>query len=143
MIKKISAESTFSVRNPVLRPNLPVETCRFEGDNLPSTSHFGFFVAEKVTGIVSVFEKINEKWPNQKQIQIRGMAVLADFQKKGIGDLLLQHVIATETENKTELIWFNARENAVPFYEKLDFHIRGTAFEIEGVGTHFLMYRFL
>lgn len=143
MIKKISAENTFSVRNPVLRPNLPVETCRFEGDNLPSTSHFGFFVAEKVTGIVSVFEKINEKWPNQKQIQIRGMAVLADFQKKGIGDLLLQHVIATETENKTELIWFNARENAVPFYEKLDFHIRGTAFEIEGVGTHFLMYRFL
>jgi GNAT superfamily N-acetyltransferase len=143
MIKKISAESTFSVRNPVLRPNLPVETCRFEGDNLPSTSHFGFFVAEKVTGIVSVFEKINEKWPNQKQIQIRGMAVLADFQKKGIGDLLLQHVIATETENKTELIWFNARENAVPFYEKLDFHIRGTAFEIEGVGMHFLMYRFL
>jgi GNAT superfamily N-acetyltransferase len=143
MIKKISAENTFSVRNPVLRPNLPVETCRFEGDNLPSTSHFGFFVAEKVTGIVSVFEKINEKWPNQKQIQIRGMAVLADFQKKGIGDQLLQHVIATETENKTELIWFNARENAVPFYEKLDFHIRGTAFEIEGVGTHFLMYRFL
>jgi GNAT superfamily N-acetyltransferase len=143
MIKKISAESTFSVRNPVLRPNLPVETCHFEGDNLPSTSHFGFFVAEKVTGIVSVFEKINEKWPNQKQIQIRGMAVLADFQKKGIGDQLLQHVIATETENKTELIWFNARENAVPFYEKLDFHIRGTAFEIEGVGTHFLMYRFL
>jgi ribosomal protein S18 acetylase RimI-like enzyme len=71
------------------------------------------------------------------------MAVLADFQKKGIGDQLLQHVIATETENKTELIWFNARENAVPFYEKLDFHIRGTAFEIEGVGTHFLMYRFL
>jgi len=143
MIKKISAESTFSVRNPVLRPNLPIETCRFEGDNLPSTSHFGFFIEEKLTGIVSLFEKINENWPNQKQIQIRGMAVLHDFQKQGIGDKLMQHVIATTKENKTELIWFNARKNAVPFYEKLGFHISGTAFEIEGVGTHFLMHRLL
>jgi GNAT superfamily N-acetyltransferase len=143
MIKKISAESTFSIRNPVLRPNLPIETCRFEGDNLPSTSHFGFFIEEKLTGIVSIFEKINENWPNQKQIQIRGMAVLADFQKKGIGDQLVQHVVANAKENKTELIWFNARKNAVSFYEKLGFHIKGAAFEIEGVGTHFLMYRFL
>jgi ribosomal protein S18 acetylase RimI-like enzyme len=143
MIKKISAESTFSVRNPVLRPNLPVETCRFEGDNLPSTSHFGFFIEEKLTGIVSVFAKINDNWPNQKQIQVRGMAVLHDFQKQGIGDKLMQHAIAIANENKTELIWFNARKNAVPFYEKLGFHIKGTAFEIEGVGTHFLMYRLL
>ena len=142
-IKKITTEATFSVRNPVLRPNLPVESCRFEGDQLPSTVHLGYFDQEKLVGIVSVFEKANANWPNSSQIQIRGMAVLEDFQKKGIGEKLIQTVIKEALNNKTELIWFNARKNAVPFYEKLGFHIYGTAFEIEGVGTHYLMYQVL
>ena len=142
-IKKITTEATFSVRNPVLRPNLPVESCRFEGDQLPSTVHLGYFDQEKLVGIVSVFEKANANWPNSSQIQIRGMAVLEDFQKQGIGEKLIQTVIKEALNNKTELIWFNARKNAVPFYEKLGFHIYGTAFEIEGVGTHYLMYQVL
>ena len=142
-IKKITTEATFSVRNPVLRPNLPVESCRFEGDQLHSTVHLGYFDQEKLVGIVSVFEKANANWPNSSQIQIRGMAVLEDFQKQGIGEKLIQTVIKEALNNKTELIWFNARKNAVPFYEKLGFHIYGTAFEIEGVGTHYLMYQVL
>ena len=142
-IKKITTEATFSVRNPVLRPNLPVESCRFEGDQLPSTVHLGYFDQEKLVGIVSVFEKANANWPNSSQIQIRGMAVLEDFQKTGIGEKLIQTVIKEASNNKTELIWFNARKNAVPFYEKLGFHIYGTAFEIEGVGTHYLMHQVL
>lgn len=142
-IKKITAETTFSVRNPVLRPNQPVESCRFEGDNLPSTTHFGYFEDEKLVGIVSVFEKANPNWQTNKQIQVRGMAILDEFQKKGIGEKLMQSVINLAQENRMELIWFNARKNAVPFYEKLNFHTYGTAFEIETVGTHYLMYRFI
>lgn len=140
-IKIITAEATFSVRNPVLRPNLSVETCRFEGDNLSTTTHFGYFEEEILVGIVSVFEKTNSNWQSNKQIQVRGMAVLDDFQKRGIGEKLMQSVIKLAQENQKELIWLNARKNAVPFYEKLNFHKHGTAFEIEGVGTHYLMYR--
>jgi GNAT superfamily N-acetyltransferase len=142
-IKKITAEATFSVRNPVLRPNLPVETCHFEGDNDPTTAHFGFYQEEKLIGIISVFQKHNKIWSNYKQIQIRGMAVLEDFQKNGIGEALIKYVTALSVENGVELIWFNARKNAVPFYDKLGFYSFGSAFEIDGVGTHFLMYRLL
>lgn len=142
-IKIITAEATFSVRNPVLRPNLPIETCRFEGDNLSTTTHLGYFHEEMLVGIVSVFEKINSNWQSNKQIQVRGMAILDAFQKKGIGEKLMQNVIKLAQENQKEVIWFNARKNAVPFYERLDFHKYGTAFEIEGVGTHFVMYRLL
>ena len=142
-IKIISAETTFSVRNPVLRPNLPVETCSFEGDNLPTTTHFGFYLEQKLVGVVSAFQKSNENWSKNNQIQIRGMAVLEDFQKKGIGEALVQHVIEQSKLNNVQLIWFNARKNAVPYYEKNGFHIHGTAFEIIGIGTHFVMYCFL
>lgn len=42
-IKKITDLETYSVRHVVLRKGKPIETCRFEGDDLPSTSHFGYF----------------------------------------------------------------------------------------------------
>lgn len=142
-LKKITANSTYSVRNPVLRPNLPIETCHFEGDHLSTTTHFGYYFEEKLVGIVSVFEKSNPNWADKKQIQIRGMAVLEDFQKRGIGHLLLQHVIAEAKKDAVELIWFNARKNAVPFYEKTSFQIFGNAFTIEGVGIHYEMCRLL
>lgn len=140
-IKKITAETTFSVRNPVLRPNLPVETCNFEGDNLPTTLHFGYYERGLLIGVVSVFAKENTTWSTEKQIQIRGMAVLEQFQRKGIGEQLIQRVIELAAEIKTEVIWFNARKIAVPFYEKLGFQIHGTAFEIKDVGTHYVMFR--
>lgn len=140
MIKKISPEATVIVRNPVLRPNLPPETCYFEGDKLPSTTHWGYFDEEKLVGIVSVFKKSNPNWDNKTQSQIRGMAVLDEFQKKGVGQKLVQKVIQEERNAQTELIWFNARINAVPFYKKLGFQVYGTAFEIENIGTHYQMY---
>lgn len=142
-LKKITAETTFEVRNPVLRPQLPVESCHFDGDHLDSTIHFGFYLEEKIVGVVSVFEKSNAIWDFKNQYQIRGMAVLEDFQKKKIGEQLVNVVIELAHEKKMDIIWFNARKNAVPFYEKLGFHTYGTAFEIENLGTHFVMYRTL
>jgi GNAT superfamily N-acetyltransferase len=139
-IEKINTETTFKVRNAVLRPNLPIESCYFDGDNLLSTSHYGYYKKDNLVGIISAFEKINDNWSNNRQIQVRGMAILDAFQKKGIGKQLLQHVITLAKENNHTLIWCNARKKAVLFYEKNGFHIHGTAFEIEGIGTHYLMY---
>jgi GNAT superfamily N-acetyltransferase len=139
-IKIITAEETYSVRNPVLRPNQPLESCQFEGDNLATTIHLGYYDHEILVGIVSAFSKLNTNWTSNLQMQVRGMAVLADFQKKGIGEKLIERIIKLAHENKIQLIWFNARKNAVPFYEKLGFQSIGTAFEIEGAGTHYLMY---
>ena len=69
------------------------------------------------------------------------MAVLENHQKKGIGQNL---VLYTEDRLKAEgahLIWFNARENAVNFYRKLGYEIKGKRFEIPNVGSHFLMFK--
>ena len=140
-ILKIDPETTISVRSVVLRPNRPIETCYFEGDNLPATTHFGYYTESELVGIVSVFQKNNSTWDSKSQLQIRGMAVLPSFQQKGIGESLLKQAISFALENEIQLIWFNARKNAVPFYEKNGFHTIGAAFEIESVGTHYLMYR--
>ena len=138
-IKNISSTDTFPVRQPVLRPGKPIESCQFDGDELPSTSHFGLFINEKLIGVVSVFTNKNTIFSIENQFQIRGMAVLPEFQKKGYGADLVKHCEEFVKNQKGNLIWFNARENAVPFYEKLGYAILGVPFNIADIGIHYIM----
>ena len=140
-IKQIPSKDTFAVRLPVLRPGKPVESCIFEGDDLPSTVHFGIFDNENLAGIVSVFEAATPLLPQQKQFQLRGMAVLDTYQKKGLGDLLVKAAEDYIKSAQAETIWFNAREIAVGFYDKMGYKITGDPFTISDIGIHYVMYR--
>jgi len=140
-IKEISSKETYSVRQPVLRKGKPIESCIFDGDDLESTHHFGLFDNKKLIGIISLFTKINPIFAEKYQAQIRGMAVLETHQKKGFGEALVKHCETYCNENKVDLIWFNARTAAVGFYQKMNYHPQGDAFEIEDVGEHYLMFK--
>ncbi|MEI7508966.1 MAG: GNAT family N-acetyltransferase [Flavobacterium sp.] len=138
-IQQIESKATFVVRHPVLRNGKPVETCCFEGDDLSTTTHFGLFFDEKIVGVVSVFESVNSIFEAEQQIQIRGMAILPEFQKKGFGTDLMKHCETYYSGKNEVLIWFNARDNAVPFYEKLGYSKVGAAFDIPEIGIHYIM----
>ncbi|MEC4003113.1 GNAT family N-acetyltransferase [Flavobacterium sp. SUN052] len=138
-IQNISSETTVIVRNPVLREGKPIESCRFDGDDLETTSHFGLFINEKLIGVVSVFKSRNLNFKAENQFQIRGMAVLKEHQKKGYGELLVKHCERYAIEEKSDLIWFNARETAVLFYEKLGYNKVGNPFSIADIGIHYVM----
>ena len=140
-IKEIPALETFSVRLPVLRPGKPIETCHFEGDNLETTKHFGYFDDEKLAGIASLFKHPTPFFKEEQQFQLRGMAVLSEYQKKGIGEILVKHAEKDAIERDGKLMWFNAREIAVPFYKKLGYEIIGEPFDIEDIGKHYVMYK--
>ena len=140
-IKEITAVETYIVRHPILRNGKPTENCHFEGDERETTIHFGLFDNEKLIGVISVFEHDNTTIDSKKQVQIRGMAVLGAFQKKGYGSTLLQHAEMHLRNKKIELIWFNARVSAVSFYKKLGYTTIGTSFIIPDVGAHYLMFK--
>ncbi|OOG78715.1 GNAT family N-acetyltransferase [Flavobacterium sp. A45] len=138
-IKKITDLETYSVRNTVLRKGKPIETCRFDGDDLPSTRHFGYYRNDDLVGIISLFKVNSNSFASDEQYQIRGMAVVELHQKKGIGELLVRYCEVYCKKLQSDLIWFNARTAAVGFYEKLGYAKVGTAFEIKDVGEHYLM----
>ncbi len=138
---KISATATIPVRHAVLRVGKPLSSCVFEGDNLPTTKHFGVFENQILLGVITVLEKTNAVFLPKKQFQIRGMAVLNEFQHQGYGFDLIQIAEKYIQEQKGNLIWLNARQSAVAFYEKLGYHIIGDSFEIKGIGTHFVMLK--
>jgi ribosomal protein S18 acetylase RimI-like enzyme len=71
------------------------------------------------------------------------MAILPLFQKQGIGKKLVSHCEEFLQNKKDSLIWFNAREKAVSFYEKLHFIKIGEPFIIADIGVHYLMKKMI
>ena len=140
-IKKINSIDAYPVRHEVLRKGKPIETCQFKGDDDENTIHFGLYQNERLIGIISIFKEKNDLFSETNQFQIRGMAVLEEFQGKGFGAELVREAENHCISLNTDLIWFNARENAVPFYKKLNYIIIGDSFLIPDVGIHFAMYK--
>lgn len=140
-LKPINYQETYLIRQKVLRPNRPLETCYFLGDELNSTYHLGAFYQEKLVGIVSLFKNNHLFFKQENQYQIRGMALLPDYQKYGFGKKLIEYAETLLQEKHTSLIWCNAREVAVRFYKKQNYKIIGEAFDIPDVGIHFVMWK--
>lgn len=141
VVKKITALETYTVRQEVLRKGKPIETCHFIGDDANTTTHFGLFEDETIIGVVSVYKVNSPLFSEKTQFQIRGMAVLENFQSKGYGEQLLKAAENFCWEEKAHLIWFNAREKAVLFYKKSGYEVVGDAFDIPNVGIHFVMFK--
>ncbi|MGL2963044.1 GNAT family N-acetyltransferase [Flavobacterium sp. RSB2_4_14] len=139
ILKKITSSETFDVRQPVLRKGKPIESCYFEGDDLDTTLHFGVFEDDKILGVISVFDNNNSLFEEKNQAQIRGMAVLENYQGKGFGKKLVVHCEKEMILQNKKLIWFNARVNAVGFYKRMGYTIVGNPFEIKEVGMHYVM----
>jgi GNAT superfamily N-acetyltransferase len=142
-IKIIPSKETYLVRQPVLREGKPIESCFFDGDDLETTVHFGLYHDTILVGVISVFENKNEIFDANNQMQIRGMAVLNSYQKKGLGNFLINRAEAYAKSQNVSLLWFNARENAVAFYEKSKYTTIGSAFKIQNIGIHYVMFKHL
>ena len=140
-ITTITSAETFSVRHPVLRAGKPIESCRFEGDDLPTTTHIGLFQYNHLIGIISIFEVKSPLFNDERQFQLRGMAVLEEHQKKGFGEKLVRHAEQFLKSRNASLIWFNARLSAVEFYKRIGYTTVGEVFIINAVGPHNVMFK--
>lgn len=142
-VKQISTVETYAVRQPILRPGLPIDTCIFNGDQLKTTIHLGVFTNNHLVGVCSLFKNSNPDIAEIEQYQLRGMAVLTAHQHKGYGKLLLNYSEVLLKQQNTTLIWCNAREIATKFYNKIGYQIIGTPFNIKNIGAHYVMYKTL
>ncbi|MGS2760682.1 GNAT family N-acetyltransferase [Sinomicrobium sp. M5D2P9] len=140
-IREISGEETYPVRHPVLRPGLPLSTCRFDGDDASATFHLGLYMEDKLAGVVTILENNHVLFEEEHQFQLRGMAVLQEFQKKGLGQVLVREAEKEVESRGGGFIWMNARKVAVKFYEKLGYRIAGDEFIVETVGPHYVMQK--
>lgn len=140
-VNQIEAQDTIPIRHRVLREGKPVESCIFDDDYCDESLHFGIAVNKKNVAVVSMFKNKNTIFNAENQWQIRGMAVLPNYQKKGFGKQLILECERVIPKELDAIIWLNARENAVVFYEKMGYKKTGSAFTIDKIGIHFIMYK--
>jgi ribosomal protein S18 acetylase RimI-like enzyme len=140
-IKQISAEETYPVRQPVLREGRPFEDCVFDGDTDEETFHLGLYFNSELIGVATFMKNKFPLFSEDHQYQLRGMAVLKEFQHQGFGKLLLVEGESILIQKKVDLLWFNAREIAVEFYKSKGFLISGDAFTIPNIGIHYVMLK--
>ena len=137
-IAKVNVERILNLRHRILRAGLPFESARFPEDLAPTTSHFAAFTAlEKDLEPVACASFMLNSWSGQPAWQLRGMAIVAEQQRKGIGRMLLAHAERElVTGSKTRLFWCNARVLAIGFYLKQGWTVQSEIFEIPTAGPH-------
>ena len=140
-ILRISTKDTLPIRNEVLRNGLPVSSCYFEGDNEDQTFHLGARVDAQLVCIASFYFVRHENFPNENQFQLRGMATLENYRGRGLAQALLKMAFPIIEQNFCDLLWCNARVEAMSFYENLGFEKTGEIFDVKGVGPHRLMFK--
>ncbi len=138
-VLRIKPIDTHPIRQKMLRPNGTVDDCIFQGDNDELTFHLGAFVEKKLVSVASFYFERNEKFPDQYQYRLRGMATLPEYQAKGLSSALLRTAFPVIKQNQCTLLWCNAREKAMGFYSKVGFGAHGDHFTIPNIGKHILM----
>ena len=74
------------------------------------------------------------------QAKLRQMAVDEDHQRQGLGSTLIRHIETELRRRDFQRVELHAREEAVPFYERLGYHTLGDRFIEVNLG-HWKMYR--
>lgn len=130
-------ERYFALRWEVLRKpwNQPPGS---ERDDLEDkTMHFMAVEGNKIAGTGRL------QYNDEKVAQIRFMAVAPEFQGKGVGKKMMETMEKQAINDHRSIIFLQARENAVPFYQSLGYRIVEKTFLLYGEIQHYSMEKLL
>jgi len=132
IIKEIyfgTAEYNKSVRlrDKILRK--PLGLIFTEDDLAQDKNHFHIAVydANKLVAVL-ILQPLNNK-----DLKMRQVAVDDNYQRKGVGSLLVEFSEKFAIEKGFSALELNARDISIPFYEKLNYNIVGEEFYEVGI----------
>lgn len=140
-IAPISAAQARVLRRAVLRAGREPESAVFPGDDAPGTVHLGAFSGDDLVAVLSLYDEGSDAMPPPHAWRLRGMATRPGLRGRGIGRALLDAGLAEVAARGGRRLWCNARDGAVAFYRQAGFTVLGDAFELPGIGRHYLMCR--
>ena len=139
IVEQARLEDVIDIRHQILRAGQPRTNCYYPEDSYKNTIHFMAKKNETIIGCSSIYKESHADFALRQSWRIRGMAVLEVFQGQAIGTHLLETCINHAIKMKGDVIWCNARNDAVKFYKHSGFKIIGNEFEIPDIGPHFLL----
>ena len=139
IVKKITAKDTYEIRQEILRKGIDLPYM-FDGDLDKETFHLGAFDENKLVAIATFMKSVNECF-NSSQYQLRGMATIEIARGKGCGKMMITNAANYLKIKNVKVLWCNARVEALEFYTKIDFKVKGASFLVDKVGEHYAMYK--
>jgi len=118
-IIEINWQETIPIRHQVLWPNEAPEFCIVDGDN--QALHFAVVIKKQIVCVASIYI-------DGEIARLRKFATLPQFQGQGIGSFMLEHLVKILKSKQMDSLWFDARETAVGFYNRLGFTTTGELF---------------
>jgi GNAT superfamily N-acetyltransferase len=128
-IRPMTSLEVRPLRLEVLRAGMVNQTVHFDGDDDPTTIHLGAFDQDQNNvGVSTWMQRPFPLAEEHKALQLRGMATAVNVQGKGIGTLLLVAGQSHGREVGAHLIWANARDAALNFYNRHGYSTVGEGF---------------
>lgn len=112
----------------MLRRGTPSQDPTYPEDNYPDTVHLGIVINGEVVATSTWLTKDSPASPGRKAVQLKGMAVDDSLRGTGAGRLIIDAGIAESKRRNAELVWANARDSALGFYERCGFAVIGDGF---------------
>ena len=127
-VREISTEQVQPIRLAVLRADTPTKETRFAEDDWPGCVHLGAFDGDRLIAISTWIPREITTQPGVPAVQLRGMATLQSHQSRGVGAALIAAGVEHARSTGATLVWANARDAAMAFYEREGFRIEGEGF---------------
>ena len=141
LIEVVEAGETHDLRRRVLREGRPDAEVEWPEDTWPGAFHLA--VRPDPGGpplaIATLFPDPTPLRPGLAAWRLRGMAVDPALQGHGPGRRLIAAVLPALAERGAAVLWANARDTALGFYERLGFSVTGPGFRLRDQPHHVVL----
>jgi GNAT superfamily N-acetyltransferase len=132
VVRAVPLAQTRQLRQAVLRPHDTLE--QLASHEPESAFAVGAFEGEELIAVGFIAPDGQDgAW------RVRGMAAAPHARGRGVGTLVLEALLRHAAAHGARRVWCNARTPARSFYERAGLRVVLEAFEIHGVGPHFVM----
>jgi GNAT superfamily N-acetyltransferase len=129
IVGDIEAAHTHDLRRRVLRDG-HAEHLVFPEDDRPGAFHLGGWLVHggPLVAVASFSPEPTPHRPGRRAARLRGMVTEPGNQGQGLGRGLLEEALRRLRAGGIEVLWANARDSAIGFYERLGFEVIGEGF---------------
>jgi len=133
-IEQVEAAATYPLRAQELRQGRPVE---IDEDDAPYTLHLAARIdGGEIVGVVRFHPRDCPWRAGEGSWQLRGMATDPRVRGLGAGRALVAEGLARLAARGAELVWCDARKDAVGFYQRIGFTPVTEEYDLRPVGLH-------
>jgi predicted GNAT family N-acyltransferase len=133
-IEQVDAAATYPLRAQELRQGRPLE---IDGDDAPYALHLAARLdGGEIVGVVRFHPRDCPWRAAEAPWQLRGMATDPRVRGLGAGRALVAAGLTRVVQRGADLVWCDARADAVGFYERIGFSIVTDEYDLRPVGPH-------